>query len=141
MPNNSTCETQPVDAGLGRLLKVLVSRESEAWLETDDNLDTWENGKLCASERRILVTQFVGAAWEKLFSSPEYTPNEYFERTGCLLTLDCSEDHKINIEGTPDYKPVKVAVDDDPDDPIPEPVTEEAEEEPDSNFTDDDDIE
>ena len=45
LPTNSACETQPVDAGLGRLLKILISREFEEWLEIDENLDTWENGE------------------------------------------------------------------------------------------------
>ena len=28
---------------LGRLFKILISREFEEWLEIDKNLDTWEN--------------------------------------------------------------------------------------------------
>jgi hypothetical protein len=27
----------------------------------------WENGKLSASEKRGLVTKFVGSAWDKIF--------------------------------------------------------------------------
>ena len=57
-----------------------------------------------------------GAAWEKNFSRTDFSPNIYFERTGCLLTLDGSEDHRVNIEGMPDYKPVFVAQDADDSD-------------------------
>jgi hypothetical protein len=62
LPAKSTSETQPVDAGLGRLVKFTISQEFEAWLDNDDNLEIWENGKLTASEKRILVSKFVGAA-------------------------------------------------------------------------------
>ena len=105
LPVKSTSETQPVDAGLGRLLKYLISVEFEEWLEIDENLDLWETGKLTASEKRILVTRFVGSAWEKLFSNPNYTPRAYFEKTGCLLCLDGSEDSKVKIEGMSEYRP------------------------------------
>ena len=103
LPVRSTSETQPVDAGLGRLTKYLVSQEFEEWLEIDDNLEIWENGKLSASEKRILVTKFVGAAWDKIFLSGKYNPKAYFEKTGCLLTLNGSEDAKVRIEGCDTY--------------------------------------
>ena len=116
LPVQSTSETQPVDAGLGRLMKYLISREFNTWLEIEDNLDLWETGKLTASEKRILITQFVGAAWDKLFSSEQYKPFSFFQKTGCLLTLDGSEDDKVNIEGCPDYKLPQAPIVDDDDD-------------------------
>jgi hypothetical protein len=51
---------------------------------------------------------FVGAAWEKLFNNPDYNPTAYFEKTGCLLTLDGSNDHLVRIEGLPEYRPTFV---------------------------------
>ena len=43
-----------------------------------------------------------------------YTPSAYFEKTGCLLSLDGSEDRKIKIEGMPEYQPpVAPKIDDD----------------------------
>ena len=45
-----------------------------------------------------------------------YTPSAYFEKTGCLLSLDGSEleDRKIKIEGMPEYQPpVAPTIDDD----------------------------
>ena len=35
-----TRETQPVDAKLGRLVKILISQEFEDWLEFEKNLDS-----------------------------------------------------------------------------------------------------
>jgi len=45
-----------------------------------------------------------------------YTPSAYFEKTGCLLSLDGFEleDRKIKIEGMPEYQPpVALTIDDD----------------------------
>ena len=116
LPSQSTSETQPVDAGLGRLVKLHIAQEFESWLEIDENLELWENGKLSASEKRILVTKFVGSAWDKIFLSGKYKPTCYFQKTGCMLTLDGSEDDLVNIEGCPEYKPPKAPSADDVDD-------------------------
>jgi hypothetical protein len=56
------------------------------------------------------------------------------------LTLDGSEDSKINIEGPPDYKPKFVSVLNDEDE-NQEDVETVAEPEPDSDVTDDENIE
>ena len=50
---------------LNALKSVNYFRWFEEWLENDENLEIWENGKLTASEKGILITKFVGAAWEK----------------------------------------------------------------------------
>ena len=91
------------DGGLERQVKFEVGYELEEWLEGDENLNLMEHGKLSASDKRVLITKFVGAAWEKNFSRTDFSPNIYFERTGCLLTLDGSEDHRVNIEGMPHF--------------------------------------
>ena len=51
------------------------------------------------------MTKWVGEAWDHIFKSGKYSPDRNFERTGCLLTLDGSEDHKVHIQGLPAYKP------------------------------------
>ena len=38
---NATDLWQLVDAGMGRLLKVLVFHEQQDWLEYDQNIDLW----------------------------------------------------------------------------------------------------
>ena len=47
-------ETQPVDDGMGRAIKIFMGKEEEEWLEDDENLSKWENNELTASDRRIL---------------------------------------------------------------------------------------
>ena len=53
---------------------------------------------------RILITYWVGDAWE-ILQGDKYKDSRYrcFERTGCLITADCSNDDKINPEGLPGY--------------------------------------
>ena len=84
-PPGATDIWQPVDAGYGYILKKLTAQAQDAWLELDENLDLWTQGKLSASDRRILITQWVGEAADKL-QSPDYDHFRWrcFEKTGNL---------------------------------------------------------
>ena len=110
---------QPVDAGFGRVIKCEAGEAFEEWLEDEENLTLWEHGHLSASQKRILITKFVGSAWEKTISRTNTSTDIYFQRTGCLLTLDGSEDHLVKVEGIPEYRPHFVQVNDDDDDELP----------------------
>jgi hypothetical protein len=59
---NCTDVLQPVDAGYGRDVKREVAAQMNLWLEDDGNLESWENNELTASQRRILMTQWVFVA-------------------------------------------------------------------------------
>ena len=76
---NATNIWQPVDVGMGRILKTLVAQEQQDWMGNTEK-------KLNAKERRILLTHWVGNAYEKLNDS-NYTNLRYrcFQRTGCLI--------------------------------------------------------
>jgi len=54
------------------------------------------DSKLTASERRILISHWVGEAWNKL-CAPEYDNlrRRCWEKTGCLMTADGSEDPSV----------------------------------------------
>jgi hypothetical protein len=85
---------QPVDAGLGRQVKLYMGEAMDEWLEHDDNLNKWEGNELSASDRRVLMTHWLGAAWAKAMGKPE-TVRKYFEHTGALMTLD--GDHGVSL--------------------------------------------
>ena len=97
-------------------------------MEQDENIDLWtENGdkKLDVKQRRILITQWVGEAFNTLMGE-EYSKTRYrcFEKTGCLITADGSEDDKIAPEGLTNYVvppplPIQVAVEIEPLVPAP----------------------
>ena len=70
------------------------------WLDDDVNLARWENGTLTASERRILLSHWFADAVKKALEKTRAL-RAYFEHTGCLMTIDGSEDHLIKLEGVP----------------------------------------
>ena len=73
-----------------------------------ENIDLWleaDGKKLTVSDRRILITQWVGTASDKLNGEDyEMFRRRCFEKTGCLITADGSEDHLIQPEGLKDFK-------------------------------------
>ena len=68
-------------------------------------------GRINASERRVLFTKWVRAALEELSLKAEMIVRS-FEKCGISVVPDGSEDEKINIIGLEDYS---VESDDDED--------------------------
>jgi hypothetical protein len=99
VPPNKTDQTQPIDRGLGRHVKILMGAEEEAWLEDDENLQRWENNELSASDRRILIATWFCKALKMALASD--AARKYFQHAGALLTADGSDDHLIKLEGVP----------------------------------------
>ena len=102
---NATDLWQPVDAGYAELLKVFVNQEQTKWLDDDSNADKWYGGSFTAKERRILITHWVGKAYEKIIG-PEYELFRWrmFQKTGCLITANSEDDEKIQPEGLKNYQ-------------------------------------
>ena len=63
LPADETDKCQPVDQGEGNMIKQLIGDQLDEFLEKYDNLDKWQSN-LTASERRILITKWLGQAWE-----------------------------------------------------------------------------
>ena len=80
---NTTESIQPIDAGYGRSLRCNIGESLDAWLMEESNLEKWE-GKMTASERRVLLSNLVGEANEKALNDDDMRFN-CFVRTGCLL--------------------------------------------------------
>ena len=122
--SGATDKWQPVDAGYGFTLKHLAKQEWNEWLDLEDengraNIDLWAGSRgIPASLRRILITQWVGKATDKLnHSNYDNFRWNCFQKTGCLMTADGSDDDKIKPEGLSDYKVI---------DPLPIPGPNEA---------------
>ena len=60
---------QPVDGGVGALLKHEQEEVFDEWLENDDNWNEWSGARIPASRKRGLLTQFYGVAWERVCRS------------------------------------------------------------------------
>ena len=93
---------QVVDAGsLGALIKRRYDRAQDTWLDVEANLVRWEDDALLLSERRTLVTHWVAEAYASL------TPSciiKGFEKTGCLMTADSTNDNKVCVAGVDKYE-------------------------------------
>ena len=59
---------------------------STAWLESEENMERWEDNTLTASDRRILLANWYYAAVMKAFKGE--SKRRYFEVSGALLTAD-----------------------------------------------------
>lgn len=101
LPDNHTDKVQPVDAGFGRMMKQKIGEAMQMWLEKEENLEMWHD-KISAKNRRILMTQWTGHAWRELVSKPDFI-RKLFEKTGCLITADGSQDKKIRPQGLDAY--------------------------------------
>ncbi len=101
LPPNHTDKVQPIDAGFGKMMKTKIGEAMERWLDLDSNLEVWHD-KILASERRVLMTKWVGEAWRELKENHTFF-TKLFERTGCLMTVDKSSDENINPQGLDDY--------------------------------------
>ena len=105
---NRTHFWQPVDAGPGKTFVSLVKQAQQEWLEHDENIELWlgnDNRKLTAKQRRILIEIWVGDAFRKFSTVEKYKKMCYrsFEKTGCLITVDGSDDDKIQPESMHGY--------------------------------------
>ncbi len=126
----------PVDCWFGNMLKSMVSKVQEEWLEDENNIDLPSNSdqKLNAKQRRILITHWVGEAYNRS-SGEQYAGSRLccFEKTGWLITADCSEDGKRNPEGLHGYSippPLPINSTEEPiqcQPPVPRPAPDDSE--------------
>eukprot|EP00474_Spongospora_subterranea_P005982 CRZ06440.1 hypothetical protein [Spongospora subterranea] len=100
-PPNVTDMIQPIDAGAGRMMKYHVALQLDKELENPAFLSKWTDGKFSARERRILITKWVGNAFDEIIKLGRV--HRYFEKTGCLLRID-GQPNRINIQGLPEYR-------------------------------------
>ncbi len=76
-----------------------MGHEEDEWLEDDDNLTKWEDNKLTASDRRVLIaTWFYRGCMKALAGRAK---RKYFEHAGALMTADGTDDELIKLEGVP----------------------------------------
>ena len=73
----------------------------DKWLEEKDNLELWHD-KITTRQRRILTTKWAGAAWKEQVKDKDFI-KRLFQKTGCLITVDGSDDDMIKPQGLEDY--------------------------------------
>ena len=68
-----------------------------------DNLDGYLNGKITAGERCVLLSKWVGEAWEELSKNKDMIERS-FKKCGISVAADGSEDFEIHLEGVENYR-------------------------------------
>ena len=88
----------PVDAGYGKDVKFEVGNQMSRWLDVDEKKSRWSgdgDGKLTASNRRVLMTMWVAEAKEIVHQKVD-SLWRYFEKTNALIiTADGTRDEFI----------------------------------------------
>ena len=99
---------QPVDAGVGKQYKFLISEYYDEWLTSDEAAPYLSSGTIPIHIRRILLTQWVGRAYRELeqrrvmAEEGEDIFYKAFLRTGALVTRTGDYDDMIRPQGLPD---------------------------------------
>ena len=100
VPGGMTSRVQPLDVAINKRLENRVRQEFEEHLHK--NLQLYTEGKLTASDRRILTTKCVGDAWSGIKEEKEMNIRSFVKCDLCNK-LDSSEDHMVNIQGIEGY--------------------------------------
>ena len=101
VPPACTSRVQVVDVLINKPFKDEVLSLFEDHL--DKNLDQHVDGKINASQRRGLMTKWVGEAWCKVGKMKDFIIRS-FKKCGLSVALDGSENDEVNIEALPEYQ-------------------------------------
>ena len=82
----------------GQAVRAAIGDEIDVWLDNESNLLRWQ-GTMSVSERRVLMTQWIGRAWEKVKKENQSLLWRSFEKTGLLMRADKKDEDRICPEG------------------------------------------
>ena len=91
---------QEIDANYSRCICCAIDCLLDEWLIADDNLEKWEEGKLAASDRHVLMSNLVTKANDIALENDNIRVG-YFVRTSRLIEFAKSDvDKLIKPQGT-----------------------------------------
>ena len=107
---NCTDCISPVDHHVGRFIQNHMGRAYQEAVERDpqiwraDAADQEIEDANCSSamHRRMLMAQWLSAAWTDLTTNHQELIEKAFGHTGFLLAQDGSDDHLMSIQGWPE---------------------------------------
>jgi hypothetical protein len=101
-PTGVTDELQTIDDCIGNMVKTHMGRSHTEWLaETDangrSNLERMLAREVTASERRILLTRWLGDAWDHVMENFDVLHSG--DKNGCCLGQNGEGRDKIRLQG------------------------------------------
>ena len=95
VPLGCTSRVQPLYVSFNEPFKDIVRQQFKKHLE--ENLGQYTEGKISASERRVLATKWIGKVWTEVSSNHDIVVRS-FKKCGISLSLDGSKNGEIHIE-------------------------------------------
>jgi hypothetical protein len=94
-------------------LKARIEELADQYI--DEHEVEWVEGKYSVGQRRVLLTKWVGQAWDDMHTEDGDMIRQAFRQVGLGLPIDGSQDHEIKIKDFPevqvrnwkDWQPIK----------------------------------
>ena len=93
-PTNTAESLQKIDAGYDRSIRWAICRLLDNWLMADNDLVKWEEDKLAASDRRMLLSDLVAKA-NAITIENDMMRVGCFIRTGGWIEFTKSDAYKL----------------------------------------------
>ena len=87
---------------VNRPLKARIKELVDQYI--DEHKRDWVEGKYLISQRRVLLTKWVGQAWEDMHAKDGDIIRQAFMHVRLGLPIDGSRDHEIKIKDFPDVQ-------------------------------------
>lgn len=97
IPSGCTSLLQPLDTAVNKPFKDWLREATE---EYTDSIPEGEMVKWTVSDRRVMTTHVVAAAWKRLVDNSRLVQKAFTE-CGISIAFDGSEDHRIRIKDIP----------------------------------------
>jgi hypothetical protein len=88
-----------IQAHMGRSYDVEIEKRPDIWIATAEEQELDDPACRGAMARRMLMAQWLSAAWTELCANKSHMIDSAFVKTGFLVAKDGSEDHLIDIQG------------------------------------------
>ena len=102
VPAGCTGYVQVLDVAINKPLKHRIEQQANAHYE--QNFKEWKAGQYSVSDRRVMLTKWVGQAWTELHKDHGELIRQTFRRVGLSLAVDGSEDREIKVKDIPDIE-------------------------------------
>jgi len=100
IPRGCTGYVQVLDVSVNKIIKQYIEEAED--IHIDQHIEQWKAGKYTVGDRRVLITQWVAEAWEKLHKEHKDTIIKTFRQVGLSLNPNRSEDSELKIKDLPD---------------------------------------